>query len=141
MEIHPPTQSTATVEAIIQTQRLEIPEIPLVQPDNQSNRSSPVSHLSEHDNEDPPTNETNHTTLAHPRSSQGVTHLPKLNIPNFSGEFLQWQDCFEAAVHSNLCLTGVQKLNYLRAQLQGKATKVVAGFPLTNVNYEHSIAL
>ena len=49
----PPTQSTATVEAVIQTQRLEIPEIPLIQPDNQSNRSSPVSHLSERDNEDP----------------------------------------------------------------------------------------
>ena len=79
--------------------------------------------------------------MAHPRSSQGVIRLPKLN---FSGEFLQWQsfwDCFEAAVHSNPCLTGVQKLNYLRAQLQGEAAKVVAGFPLTNVNYEHSIAL
>ena len=135
-----PAQPIVTVEAVVQTQRQEIPETPLIQPDNQSNPSSPVSLLSERDNEDPPSSET-HNTSPHPRSSQGITHLPKLNIPNFSGESLQWQslwDCFEAAVHSNTCLTGVQKLNYLRAQLQGDAAKVVAGFPLTNANYEHS---
>ena len=34
-----------------------------------------------------------------------------------------------------------KKLYYLRAQLQGDAAKVVAGFPLTNTNYVHSIAL
>ena len=45
------------------------------------------------------------------------------------------------ASKSNPCLTGVQKLNYLRAQLQGEAAKVVAGFPLTNANYEHSVTL
>ena len=36
--------------------------------------------------------------------SQGVTHLPKLSIPTFSGNQLPWQsfwDCFEAAVDGN----------------------------------------
>ena len=91
-----PAQSIVTVEAVVQTQRQEIPETPLIQPDNQSNPSSPVSFLSERDNEDPPSSET-HNALPHPRSSQGITRLPKLNIPNFSGESLQWQsfwDCF-----------------------------------------------
>lgn len=77
-------------------------------------------------------------------SSGATTRLPKLNIPVFSGEALQWQafwDCFEAAVHNNPSLTNVQKLNYLRAQLQHDAARVVAGFPLTGVNYEHSITL
>ena len=55
-----------------------------------------------------------------------------------------WQtfwDSFSAAVHTNPNLTGVQKFNYLRAQLKGDATRVVAGFPLTDVNYQHSITL
>ena len=55
-----------------------------------------------------------------------------------------WQtfwDSFSAAVHTNPNLTGVQKFNYLRAQLKGDAIRVVAGFPLTDVNYQHSIML
>ena len=38
-------------------------------------------------------------------------------------------DCFDAAINSNPTLTGVQKLTYLRAQLQGNAAGVIAGFP------------
>ena len=38
-------------------------------------------------------------------------------------------------------MTGVQKLTYLRAQLQGDAAGVIAGFPLTDANYSHSITL
>ena len=73
-----------------------------------------------------------------------VTRLPQLDLPQFTGNSLFWQsfwDCFEAAVHSNRSLTGVQKLNYLCAQLRGDAARVIAGFQLTNANYEHSIAL
>ena len=66
---------------------------------------------------------------------QNISRLPKLNLPYFSGDPLVWQtfwDSFEAAIHSNPSLTGVQKFNYLRAQLQGDAARVIAGFPLTN---------
>ena len=76
--------------------------------------------------------------------AQGVSRLPKLNLPYFSGDPLMWQtfwDSFNAAVHSNANLTGVQKFNYLRAQLQGDAARVVIGFPLTDVNYEQSVTL
>ena len=75
---------------------------------------------------------------------QNISRLPKLNLPYFSGDPLVWQtfwDSFEAAIHSNPSLTGVQKFNYLRAQLQGDAARVIAGFPLTNSNYEHSVVL
>jgi len=41
----------------------------------------------------------------------------------------------------NAGLSGVQKFNYLRAQLHGDAACVVAGFPLTDTNYMHSIDL
>ena len=81
----------------------------------------------------------------HPtRESVSLIRLPNLDLPQFSGNSLFWQafwDCFEAAVHSNASLTGVQKLSYLRAQLKGEASKVIAGFQLTNANYTHSVAL
>jgi len=38
-------------------------------------------------------------------------------------------------------LSGVQKFSYQRAQLQGEAARVVAGFLLTDANYTHSVAL
>ena len=71
---------------------------------------------------------------------QNISRLPKLNLPYFSGDPLVWQpfwDSFEAAINSNSSLTGVQKFNYLRAQLQGDAARVIAWFPLTYSNYEH----
>jgi len=72
------------------------------------------------------------------------TRLPKLTLPQFSGDPLAWQgfwDSFETSVHSDPHLTGFQKFNYLCAQLQGEAACVVAGFPLTSDNYEHSVSL
>ena len=64
-----------------------------------------------------------------------VTRLPKLELPQFCGNPLTWQsfwDCFEASIHTNDNLTAVQRLSYLRSQLQGEARRVIAGFPLTN---------
>ena len=55
---------------------------------------------------------------------------------------MKWQtfwDSFDSAVHSNNVLTNVQKLNYLRAHLEGKAARAIAGFPLTSVNYHQSL--
>ena len=75
---------------------------------------------------------------------QDITRLPKLSIPLFSGDILDRQsfwDCFETAVHNNPALSGVQKLNYLRAQLQGGALRVISGLPLTNDSYNDSVTL
>ena len=93
-------------------------------------------------------------TFTHPPVTARVTHsthgvapyytasrLPKLTIPMFNGDPLSWQsfwDCFDSAVHN---LTGIQKLSYLKAQFQGDASTAIAGFPLTNSSYEHSVTL
>ncbi|XP_065918727.1 uncharacterized protein [Dysidea avara] len=77
-------------------------------------------------------------------AAQTYTRLPKLPLPTFDGNPLQWQtfwDSFSAAVDSNPCLTGIQKFNYLRAQLKGDASRVISGFPLSNNNYSHSVEL
>ena len=42
-----------------------------------------------------------------PRES--ITHLPKLDLPQFAGNPLNWQPFWQSAVDSNRSLTGVQK--------------------------------
>ena len=75
---------------------------------------------------------------------ESPSRLPKLNLPTFSGNPLNWstsRDSFEAAVHSNTKLGGAQKFSYLKAQLAGDASRAIAGFPLYNINYEQAVKL
>ena len=72
------------------------------------------------------------------------TSLPKLEIPKFNGDPTKWQsffDSFQAAVGKSTNLTDVEKFNYLRRFLEGDALHAVAGFSLTNDNYEESLEL
>ena len=60
----------------------------------------------------------------------------------FSGDPPSWQsfwDSFDAAVNTNPTLSPIHKFNYLKAQLQGDAAQAIAGLPLTEPNYSHSI--
>ena len=63
--------------------------------------------------------------------------LPKLNLPSFDGNMLDWQpfwDSFSAAVHDNLSLN-----NYLKSQLYGEASQCIAGLQITNTNYAQAL--
>ena len=78
------------------------------------------------------------------QTNHSVSCLPKLSLPSFSGDPLSWQtfwDSFSAAVDSSPVLSGVQKFNYLRTLLQGEAARAVAGFPLSDANYSHSVEI
>ena len=47
-----------------------------------------------------------------------ISCLPKLTLPTFSGDSLNWRtfwDSFYAAIHANPSLSGIQKFNYLKA--------------------------
>ena len=75
---------------------------------------------------------------------QNVSRLPKLILITFHGNPLYWQpfwDSYQAAVDDNPSLSDIQKFNYLRAQLLGDALRSIAGFPLTNANYQRSIQI
>ena len=110
---------------------------------------SVTSNLSVHQHATDPGNTIQPVSQAHPSHRHNLDRhvavcLPKLELPTFNGEPLEWHPfwvCFEAAIHSNTSLTNVQKLNYLRAQVKGEAARVIAGLPLTNLNYMHSVAL
>ena len=97
--------------------------------------------------EDPPATTDDSLLTGRPTDTlrtQEITRLPKLTFPLFSGNVLEWQSfwyCFETTVHNNPTLSGVQKLNYLCAQLQEGVLHVITGLPLTNTSYSHSVTL
>lgn len=70
--------------------------------------------------------------------------LPKLVIEKYTGDISLWQHFwgqFETAVHRNPSLTKTDKFSYLRSYLTGAVANVVAGFPLTEANYDNAIQL
>ena len=78
------------------------------------------------------------------RTKPNTVKLPKLDFKKFSGGLLSWLefwDSVNSAIHSNPSLSPVEKMNYLRAQLEGDAVDVISGLSLTNANYEQSIKL
>ena len=63
--------------------------------------------------------------------------LPKLNLPVFNGDVLQWQsfwDQFVAAVDST-DFPDVSKFSYLRASLEGEPKAAIQGLSLTSAHY------
>ncbi|XP_061168132.1 uncharacterized protein LOC133177057 [Saccostrea echinata] len=77
-------------------------------------------------------------------NSSNFHKLPKLNLPIFEGNVLEWQsfwDSFDSAIHSNNTLTEVQKFNYLKSLVEGEASNTIAGFALTHSNYNRAIEL
>ena len=64
--------------------------------------------------------------------------LPKLDLPSFGGEILEWTsfwDQFVAIIH-NSNMPVVTKFSYLKNRLSGVASDTVAGLSLTENNYE-----
>ena len=70
-------------------------------------------------------------------------HLPKLELPRFSGHYMEWQsfyDQFKAIVHSS-DLPAVSKFSYLRSLLDGEARAAIAGLSLTDTHYTNALEL
>jgi len=73
-----------------------------------------------------------------PSAHSSNVHLPKIQIPKFSGDLLQWQefwDIYKATVHDDHALSKVQKFSYLRGCLHGEAFSMVQGYQLSEANY------
>ncbi|XP_052218332.1 uncharacterized protein LOC127835952 [Dreissena polymorpha] len=84
------------------------------------------------------------TTKKMTNQSVSFQKLPKLSLPSFHGDIVEWQtfwDSFECSVHQNQALSDVQNFAYLRALVHGAASSCIAGFQLTNVNYMKAIEL
>ena len=124
----PPPSDPATVRSSTSTEGTPTPAVPRPHVSSSGSRIASAdilpTHTSPRSESDPEV--SIHTD--HPSVSTGhcISQLPKLSLQYFSGDPLAWQtfwDSFDAAVNSNTSLTGVQKFNYLRAQLQGDAAR------------------
>ena len=70
--------------------------------------------------------------------------LPKMDIRKFSGKVCDWQefwDAFNSCIHNNNALSAVEKFTYLRSYLVDSARACVAGFALTDANYQAAVEL
>uniref|UniRef100_A0ABD2WXB2 Peptidase aspartic putative domain-containing protein n=1 Tax=Trichogramma kaykai TaxID=54128 RepID=A0ABD2WXB2_9HYME len=81
------------------------------------------------------------STANETQALQAVTQqvqLPKINLPTFDGNFLQWtsfKDQFSALVHKVDTLDNVRKFLYLKSCLTGEAADVLANYAPTNEGY------
>lgn len=83
-----------------------------------------------------PTTSSTHT------ESPGLK-LPKLDVPTFSGNILQWRNFWEQfviSVHNRTALSNSEKLVYLQQALKGgSARNAVEGLSQSGENYEEAI--
>ena len=81
------------------------------------------------------------------RSAGSVTvrcKLSKLELPIFTGNPLEWQgfwDQFNVSIHVNESISDVDRFNYLKKYLSGKALSTVTGLALSSENYKEAVTL
>ncbi|XP_037921406.1 uncharacterized protein LOC119658213 [Hermetia illucens] len=64
--------------------------------------------------------------------------LEQIKVPTFDGTCPAWisfRDLFKSLVHDNGRLSGVQKLQYLRASVKGEASQKIRHLNMSDVNY------
>ena len=82
-----------------------------------------------------------------PRSSPLVKNsckLPKLELPKFSGNPMDWPgfwDQFQTSIHSSSGLNDIGPFNYLKKYLCGSAAACVSGLTLSSQNYKGAISI
>lgn len=67
--------------------------------------------------------------------------LPKISLPMFSGQYLEWitfRDLFVSLIHCNKSLDDVQRLQYLKCHLSGEAEQLLRNVPICSSNYHSS---
>ena len=87
--------------------------------ENQQSNSPPSTGTSDSDFQGSTTASAENPSITPPPVSTFQTNrLPKLILPSFNGNPLEWQsfwDAFRSTVHDNSSISDVQKFNYLRA--------------------------
>lgn len=64
---------------------------------------------------------------------------PRLEIPTFSGSYLQWPtfyDLYIETIHNNNLLTKSQKMQHLKGKLRGEAERIIQHLSITAENYD-----
>ena len=92
--------------------------------------------------QDVSTADFNNTTMNTTYRSEAK--LPKLVIPKYTGDPMQWQsffDLFTRSVHENQSISSAQKMGHLLTLLAPEAEKVVHHLPISDANYGEALIL
>lgn len=71
--------------------------------------------------------------------SSKIAKLPRIELPKFSGDYLEWQnfrDLFKSIVASDPNLPEVQKMHYLKSSLSGEPAQLIKHLGTTTENYQ-----
>ncbi|XP_033762684.1 uncharacterized protein LOC117344144 [Pecten maximus] len=104
--------------------------------------SQPLNVNAQNFNHSVNTNLSGHQLSSSSSVSSQFHKLPKLILPTFDGDILQWKtfwDSFQSTIHFNICLTDIHKFSYLKAQLHGQASRCIEGLPITNDSYLQAV--
>lgn len=85
------------------------------------------------------TSSANNSATASPLSD---LKLPRMNLPIFSGNYLEWQsffDLFESLVDANPSLKDSQKLYFLKTNLDGEAASLISHLKIEDANYQTAL--
>ncbi|XP_046466690.1 uncharacterized protein [Neodiprion pinetum] len=83
-------------------------------------------------------------SISVPSSPNIPVRLPQIQLSNFDGNHEDWApfyDMFTALIHENKDLTLVQKFQYLRSALEGRALKTIESLETTGRNYEDALTM
>ncbi|GFX79897.1 uncharacterized protein TNCV_557961 [Trichonephila clavipes] len=67
--------------------------------------------------------------------------LPKINIERFSGDYKDWpsfKDLYVSLVNDNMCLSNIQKFQYLRGLLLSEPANIIKHIPITETAYNEA---
>lgn len=67
--------------------------------------------------------------------------LPRIQLPEFSGEFEQWpefRDLFLSIINRDSTLSSVEKLHYLKTSVKGSAANLLKNLPITGENFDRA---
>ena len=70
--------------------------------------------------------------------SHRETSTPKLDIPEFNGNYQQWasfKDLFTEAIHENPCLSNAQKMQFLKSKIKGEPERLIQHLQIGSDNY------
>ncbi|KAG5881648.1 hypothetical protein JTB14_036757 [Gonioctena quinquepunctata] len=84
------------------------------------------------------TSQGNSGSLGNTGFARNLPSLPKIELPEFSGDIQEWEtfySIFKSLLHDNTLLTDVDKVNYLVGRLKGSALGVCTGVAPTGGNY------
>jgi hypothetical protein len=78
-------------------------------------------------------------STAPPPTAKADVRLPKLEIPDFTGNLLDWvsfRDMFQSTVHLSNSLTKVEKLAYLKSFVKDEPAQLLKSLTLCDANYD-----